>query len=64
MKFRTIIIIVLLTIGCGCATVSSLLHSGAVSYLDCYDAQNERIHAEDDMSKAAVACRETFGGGD
>ena len=64
MKFRTVVIIVLLIIGCTASQRRNLLHSGASDYLACHNAEGEPAYAEDDTSEAAVACRETFGGGD
>ena len=58
---KRIIVVTLILIVVGCGTVRSLLHMGSSTWLECHDADGKPIHAEDDTSTEAVACREAFG---
>ncbi|MCK5644754.1 MAG: hypothetical protein KAJ19_28400 [Gammaproteobacteria bacterium] len=64
MKRTIAIALALVTITAGCGAVRNLLHMGASTLLECYDAEGEPVYAEGDTSAEAAKCFEVYGEGE
>ncbi len=61
MKRTIVVALVLITLTAGCGTIRNLLHRGASTLLECYDADGEPAYAEGDTSEEALKCLAVYG---